>query len=68
MRWIPRKIKHLKWHRWFAWRPVTLISEKFDSVEVPQQRAWLEIVERRLNVPRSSFEKKWTYRVARKKD
>ena len=42
--WIVRRGRKMKWHRWFAWHPVTLGNEWHNP---EGQTVWLEWVERR---------------------
>lgn len=41
-----RNYKKMKWHKWFAWRPVVVGKEYF-SYSLSRIWAWFEWVERR---------------------
>lgn len=47
MRTKPRRTKEKYWHKWFAWHPVKINTNKENSlIEIDQYWIWLEYVER----------------------
>lgn len=42
MKWVPKNVKQLEWHKWFAWYPV-YVEPYFTQI------VWLEYVYRRIN-------------------
>lgn len=53
-------MKRSGWHPWFAWKPVTLPEINTDALYLPQRRAWLCKVDRRLSMRLGDYV--WEYR------
>jgi hypothetical protein len=45
--WSLRQRAKRSWHRWYAWRPVSLPEFSSDGVVVPRHYVWLEYVDRK---------------------
>ena len=66
MKWPTRRRRHAlrehsrsEWHRWFAWRPVVVVTE-----DGSENWVWLEIVERKWGASKYTGQRKWRYRPA----
>lgn len=60
MRWSDNKKR--EWHRWFAWYPLTIISDDRKSLET----YWLETIYRKKKGYR--FNNYWTYSIEKPED
>ena len=67
MKWTTRKRRHdlrmqfqSEWHRWFAWRPVVVVTEEGGS----EYWVWMETVERKWGSGKYTGRRKWRYRPA----
>lgn len=47
MRWTSEQEVDTEFHRWWAWKPISLGLEVYEDQEPIHKRVWLEWVERR---------------------
>lgn len=66
MRRVIRRTYVYEWHRWWAWKPVQVVSGRLFGNHVESVWAWLETIERK-RIPgdslTSNVPSQWIYRM-----
>jgi len=53
-----KAFKRKQWHKWFAWRPVKVVSEDFKY----HTWCWMTIMQRRMVSDLYDFHEEWEYK------